>query len=101
MEQASDAPRGYRFGVFELDVSSGELRRVAAGISPQVRTTELAVAFRGERAGSNPPWGGQSICFLSSARRADVTLGNPMSSALDFAQHRQARIALHQARRSR
>jgi len=51
MEQLPDAPRGYRFGVFELDVRSGELRRRGLKVRLRGRPVEillLLLARRGE-----------------------------------------------------
>ena len=49
MEQASGAARGYRFGVFELDVGSGELRRRGLKVRLRGRPVDILLLLLSRR----------------------------------------------------
>src|SRR5690349_20396529 len=49
MEQVPGEPRGYRFGVFELDVRSGELRRRGLKVRLRGRPVEILLVLLNRR----------------------------------------------------
>ena len=49
MEQSSGAPRGYRFGVFELDLRSGELRRRGLKVRLRGRPVDILLLLLSRR----------------------------------------------------